>query len=1385
MRSRGVFAGILLAASAFGGATRHEIRLNGSWDCVSVTQSPDGVTAPTGPARKVAVPGYLSGHDYVSSWVGRSFDAPEAMRGHRLKLRFGGVKYDSRVHLNGKHVGGHFGGYEPFELDVTDAVRFGEKNLLAVECRDWTGVFTPGRVDFSKVSGWDSIRGAPRDKILAPIGGLYGLYGIWDDVTLVSHPAVYIQDFFIKPSVRRGELVVHYTLANESAADAEVELSATVEDAGRSVLSVPKANVTIPAGKTATATLRQPWPNPHLWSHVDPHLYVLKSEIGNRKSEIRDEVATRFGFREFWCEGPDFYLNGSKIHLLASSGWPPHEARTREQIADFWRGLKACGCVAFRTHTQPWPAAWYDVADEVGILVCVEGAVWNDDEVYRVNDPAFWDNYAAHLQAMVARDKNHPSVVMWSLENEFTGGRVNDNTPFPKEQLIRLGRLVKQLDPTRPIIYESDGDPGGVADAIGIHYPHEYPDYTCWPNEAYWLDKPSPGSGGGGIFLNGEKEFLWKRNKPLYIGEFLWVPSSDPAPHTIFFGDDAYRDYNLYRNLAKAECWKMQILAYRVQGVSGICPWTVTEGGPLDDTNALWRAHKCAYQPIAAYCLDYDTRFYAGEKVTRRVVVFNDALEPATLVLNWAVRDAATSARENETRRELTLAPAEHRELHIALPLPDKVDRPMCLEWILDVARGGKIVQHQPLYYLISPRPRLPELGERVGLFDPVGDTRKLFDAYALRTEPVASLAKPPAGIAVLVIGAGALGAGRKGLLAIGQVAPEREALASFMARGGRVLVLEQDAYPEGLFDLGITPHRSTMAYPLRPNHPALNGLFPRDLAFWRGDHFVTQGEPSRPAEGGAIPIVASGSAAGLDHAPLLEIPVGRGCLVLSQLLLVRKFASEPAAAQLLTNLLGYLADYHPREGKTAVIGGSAEYHAHLRSLGLRFDALKAPPSEPSTYSLVICRGATVDSVPPREFVEQGGNVLLHRLSAEALDSVRQRLGIGLMLQPYSGHIARREPVPPWFGPPPLPDEGMPKPDDPLLGSLAREDLYWLGAHKGIAWAQTPRATGMADGVFTKGLDGLKPVAHEVENWKLEGGIVERRGGNVVFATNGSASAEIDFPKTGSYVFGLLASGTPCGGVFPIAAVAVGDNPLGSVSVDSRQPRVCTVFGEVCKGRQKVTVAFVNDASDPAKGEDRNLVVDKLLVAYDERDRDVSFLTNPPAVAVVRRGKGVVVLDQVKWDTEEANARKAARYACSLLTALGGDFVSRPSWAIEAETMTPQPDMGWFHADSTAAHFGCSGWVKTPIEVAASGRYTMEVVAGGTPAQGVYPHVEIGIDGKKVGEVQLTSGGLRPYPVAIELAEGKHELSLSFTNDLNVGGEDRNLTLDKVVFYKE
>lgn len=1385
------FSLLLLPASFSwsGDSVRQEVSLNGVWEYQLVeelAEQPSG-----GPWKPCEVPGYLRGANYQRAWLRRWFTVPPAMRGQRIKLCFGGVKYNSRVVVNGREVGGCFGGYEPFELDVTDAVRLDAANELLVGCHDWTGVFTSGKVDFPQKANGDAERGTPRDKILSPIGGLYGLYGIWDCVTLRSHPAVYVQDVFIQPSVRRKELVVKYTLVNESADEVDVELSPAVEDAGKDILQLPPTKLKLPPDHrlpitdhrlpatghrsptpdhrspatdhqlpitghrlpTTTVLLRHPWPDPPLWSHIDPHLLHLRTNLSSG-----DQLRTRFGFREFWVEGHKFFLNGSRINLLATSWWPPHGAMTGDEIRQRWEAVKRMGCVAFRTHTQPWPSLHYEVADEVGLLMIVEGAVWNDDDTYRIYDPVFWDNYAAHLRAMVDRDKNRPSVIMWSLENEFFGGRLNDVSKA-KPDLIRMGQLVKQLDPTRPILYESDGDPGGVADVIGIHYPHEYPDFTCWPNEADWLQQPARIPH---MFLNGQKEFVWRRDKPLYIGEFLWLPSRDPSWHTVFFGDDAYVDYHRYRNLGKAESWKMQILGYRHQEVGGISPWTVIEGGPLDDSNPLLQAHQYAYQSRAAYPLDYDSRFYAGNEVVRRVDVFNDSLRPAELDFEWVLAEGDTAIERGQ--QSLRLAAGERQPLEVRLHMPP-VDRRSSLVWRLGLRDHGQTVFQDQREFAVFPRVRFPSLQARIGLFDPAGKAAAVLQSAGLSMARVESLSSIPAAVDVLVIGDGALRPASPQVPVIGRIAPERAGIDEFLARGGRVLVLRQEAYPEGLFDASLTNHRSTMTFPLRTDHPALRGIEAAELKFWRGDHLVSSAEVARPIAGSCVPIVVSGSAAGIDHAPLLERPAGRGSIVHSQLLLIDKSSTEPAAARILVNLIEHLATWKPKTGQTGVVGGGAAYHGTLRSLGWRFDDLteKLDAADLSRYGLLVWRGQAPDLARLRAWIESGGRLWLHRIPADAVENVSRDLHLGLGTQPYTGSVTRAEG------------------DVPLLSAVAREDLYWLGQHQGIDWADTPRALEMADSVLTKTLDEAKAAAYEVEDWKLDGQLVSPQPPGVVFATVGSASQEIDFPADGDWLIGIRARGTPCRGEYPAVAVSVDGQRFGTLTVTDRW-QTTALLGRVRAGKHRVSIAFTNDGSDPPR-EDRNLYVDRVLIARDENPR-VQFLTSPAALAVAPVGRGLVVIDQLRWDTEERNARKAARYACSLATALGGDFQSRPGVTIECEQMAPQPGMPFFSNQGGFAALACNGYIGCDIQVATAGRYALEIAASGTPAADVLPLVAVAIDRQQVGQAQLTSGNWRSYFLDLDLTAGTHQFRLLFINDLNAAGEDRNVMLDQATFVR-
>jgi hypothetical protein len=287
-----------------------------------------------------------------------------------------------------------------------------------------------------------------------------------------------------------------------------------------------------------------------------------------------------------------------------------------------------------------------------------------------------------------------------------------------------------------------------------------------------------------------------------------------------------------------------------------------------------------------------------------------------------------------------------------------------------------------------------------------------------------------------------------------------------------------------------------------------------------------------------------------------------------------------------------------------------------------------------------------------------------------------------------------------------------------------------------------------------------------------------------LFASAGTATGKIDVAESGKYGIGIRARGTPCRGVYPIAEIRVDGESFGSVPLDGDEWQDVGVFGHLEQGAHQITVAFVNDASNPPQ-EDRNLEVDQVLVVRD-RGADASvFLTAPAAVVVQDHGKGRVVFDNLRWDTEADNGRKADRYACALLTELEADFTPRSAVTLECEQMTPQPEMNHYHSDGSTAYMGCNGYIQTNIQVAESRSYAAELLASGDASENICPLVEIRIDGQRIAQVQLTTEGWRSYPISLELEEGQHELSLWFLNDYSSPSGDRNLRLDKLVIYND
>jgi hypothetical protein len=325
----------------------------------------------------------------------------------------------------------------------------------------------------------------------------------------------------------------------------------------------------------------------------------------------------------------------------------------------------------------------------------------------------------------------------------------------------------------------------------------------------------------------------------------------------------------------------------------------------------------------------------------------------------------------------------------------------------------------------------------------------------------------------------------------------------------------------------------------------------------------------------------------------------------------------------------------------------------------------------------------------------------------------------------------------------------------------------------------------MIDGVFAQRFDSTGAKEYEIADWDLDGRFVSSDGSQIMFATEGTATGEVTCSKSGRYGIGIRARGTPCRGIYPIAGISVDGKQLGSIALDGDQWQDKGVFADLQEGQHQITVSFDNDEADPS-GEDRNLQVDQLLVvAVGGQVQDNIFLTKPPAVAAQRRGSGLAVFDHIRWDTEQSNSRKASRYACSMLTALGADFWPKSMVTLECERMTPQPQLPNYSTDGSTAYLGSNGSIAATIEVAETNRYVAELFAAGDSSEGICPLVEVRIGDRILAQIQLTTEAWRSYRVDLDLPQGRHELSLRFTNDHYAPSGDRNLRLDKLVIHND
>jgi hypothetical protein len=1092
---------------------------------------------------------------------------------------------------------------------------------------------------------------------------------------------------------------------------------------------IPPAEIEVPPGGEATVALSAPWPDPIPWSPEDPFLHRLTVSAGAETSSVR------FGFREFWCDGPGFYLNGVRRRLLAAAAHPyAHTPDAARREIEYFREE---GAIAFRFHAQPWARYWYDLCDEMGLLAVHESALWCGN--YKWEDDSFWANARAHVRANVLRDRNHPSIVIWSVENEALLCGANRDARSPA-RLADLAAAVRGLDPTRPLMFEGDEDPEGSADIVNLHYPMEPGGARLWPDAAWWLEAPTV------VHNWPRKLWSWSRTKPLSIGEFLFFSPGNAHVPTLFAGDEAYRDPSTARDAVRGPTWEMEIRAYRGLDVSGLCPWNIVE-----QRNGAGRTvNRSSYRKVAAFVREYESRFFGGTRILRTVYLHDDLPRAVAGEFRWELDcGGATTGGTVPFALEPTGIRAEAIEVEIPAVA---VESPATLA--LSITEGGVEVFRDELPWTASPLFGLPA-PEGLGLYDPSGTARAALLEEGIPFAAIDDLGAIPEGVRSIVVGEDASGAAGEILFA-----PDGPgaSLLRFVEAGGQALVLRQETLG-WLLPLGLSAASSTIVHARSPGHPALAGVAAEDLRYWYPGHGVSRREATKAEGTGAAPLIDSGSGSGLVTAGLLELRRRSGRLFICQLEIVSKRRAAPGARKVLRNLLDLLGSAPPARPALKVAAGSSPFGGLLDRLGLEAPEAALPLDPGLTGSLAIDASSPApDGVAASlaDFVSRGGKILLHRPSPETLPSFGSLIP-GLTLDANSGPVLLT--------------------GEPAPSGLASWHLQWYAPHE---WDERPEVVpDVAPWTVALPFTPADFETVEAEGMAIPATGVDPTAGGLLFYSNATVQTRISATAAGRHIFGIKGRGTLLGGAGPQARLLVDGAPIGIVAFGTEDAER-TLAADLAPGDHVLEVSFVNDAYDPP--EDRNLFIDRIRFGLDPDPDRLGLLAQPPALAVHRPGAGEVWIDAANVEGAPSDcADLAGQYASLLLAHLGGDF-ARDRYACLVSPADFTGRGATIHGvESGSAWLWSNGemWANVRWASAAATRFTVH--AGGTPLGGIYPHVELKIDRARIASFDVAGRTPAPYVLGpFEIPAGLHDVAIAFTNDANAPPEDRNLQVKKL-----
>lgn len=481
-------------------------------------------------------------------WYRKKLSLSDQDKGKRIYLLFDGVMAFPKVYVNGKLAGSWDYGYNSFYLDITELIQYRADNILAVhaDTRKHDSRWYPGAGIYRKVQL------IAVDPVHAELWG-----------THITTPV-------IKPHYT--EVRVNSSIKNSSSEQKEIVVKHIIYSADKRMLREQRDTVLIPGNSIRMAENTITLPNPLLWDPETANLYLMGTEIYHN-NKLLDMTNTTFGVREIrFTADHGLYVNNKRVQLkgvnlhhdLGALGSAFNYRAMQRQLEI----MKDMGCNAIRTsHNTPAPEL-LDLCDEMGLLVIDEVFDKYDGKADITDTTDFEDFAQRNIKNFVTRDRNHPSIFLWSVGNEMGEVQWNKNNGFQKLQTMI--NLVKQHDNSRPVTMVNDK----IESAKMRHF--DMYDVHCWnygrryslarqmePNKAVIITESASTVSTRGFYelplpekktdytkslqvssydLNApnwaeiaDDDFMWQQEEPYIAGEFVWTGFDylgEPEPYT-------------------------------------------------------------------------------------------------------------------------------------------------------------------------------------------------------------------------------------------------------------------------------------------------------------------------------------------------------------------------------------------------------------------------------------------------------------------------------------------------------------------------------------------------------------------------------------------------------------------------------------------------------------------------------------------------------------------------------------------------------------------------------------------------------------------------------------------------------------------------------------